>query len=167
MPKPSDWCYLACVATVLAAFAAPAWAQQNGQAPAQANSPMFKEPLTTANLFSRGKNKAAQPQTQNQTQGQMQPQAGPAPFRKRFFEKLDTNGDGIVTRDEFLAQANRQFNALDLNHDGRLTPDEINAAVEKAQANADANANPNANGAAMDDADAGGKKRKRNPAPAQ
>ncbi|MGJ3648895.1 EF-hand domain-containing protein [Sphingomonas sp. GlSt437] len=40
----------------------------------------------------------------------------------------DTNGDGTVSRDEFLANAARHFDELDANHDGKITPDEIAAA---------------------------------------
>lgn len=39
--------------------------------------------------------------------------------------RADTNGDGVITRDEALAQAAQRFDRMDLNHDGRLTPDEL------------------------------------------
>ncbi|MGL4313255.1 MAG: EF-hand domain-containing protein [Sphingomonas sp.] len=42
----------------------------------------------------------------------------------------DANGDGTVTRDEFLANAARHFDEMDANHDGKITPDEIAAARE-------------------------------------
>jgi hypothetical protein len=136
MPKLDPWCRLACVAMLL--IAAPAWAQQkSANAPPANNAPMFKEPLGAQTLFP-GKRKPGEvtPQMQPQAplQAQRQPRAA-APFKKRFFDKLDTNFDGIVSRAEFLAQANRQFDMLDLNHDGRLTADEINAVVVKAQPN--------------------------------
>jgi hypothetical protein len=63
----------------------------------------------------------------------------PEPFKKRFFDKLDTNFDEVVTREEFLRQARLQFEALDRNHNGKLTRDEIGG-------NANGNANSNANG---------------------
>jgi len=36
----------------------------------------------------------------------------------------DTNGDGVVSLDEFLAGAEERFNRLDENGDGELTPEE-------------------------------------------
>ena len=41
--------------------------------------------------------------------------------------RADTDGDGAISRAEFLAQATERFNRMDLNHDGRLTPDELGA----------------------------------------
>jgi hypothetical protein len=37
----------------------------------------------------------------------------------------DTNLDGLVTKAEFLAAADRRFNLLDKRHDGKLTLDEL------------------------------------------
>lgn len=39
--------------------------------------------------------------------------------------RADTNGDGVVTRAEALAQAGERFDRMDLNGDGKLTPDEM------------------------------------------
>ena len=39
--------------------------------------------------------------------------------------RADTNGDGIVSRDEALAQAGQRFDRMDMNHDGKLTRDEM------------------------------------------
>ncbi len=56
--------------------------------------------------------------------------------REAFFKKLDANGDGVVTRDEFMASPEFQknplstgdyFNKLDTNGDGELTLDEFTA----------------------------------------
>jgi Ca2+-binding EF-hand superfamily protein len=44
------------------------------------------------------------------------------------FAQFDRNGDGLITRDEFPADA-ALFNNLDLNRDGRLTRREIEQAV--------------------------------------
>jgi hypothetical protein len=40
----------------------------------------------------------------------------------------DANGDGVVTKDEFVAGALARFDAGDTNHDGSLTPAERQAA---------------------------------------
>lgn len=39
--------------------------------------------------------------------------------------RADTNGDGVVSREEALAQAGQRFDRMDLNHDGKLTRDEM------------------------------------------
>ena len=39
----------------------------------------------------------------------------------------DANGDGIVTREEALAAADRMFARLDTNKDGQISPEEMNA----------------------------------------
>ena len=39
--------------------------------------------------------------------------------------RADTNGDGVITREEMLAQAGERFDRMDLNHDGKLTRDEL------------------------------------------
>jgi Ca2+-binding EF-hand superfamily protein len=45
----------------------------------------------------------------------------------KAFQRADTNGDGVISRDEFLAQAASRFDKMDLNHDGAITPEEIRA----------------------------------------
>jgi hypothetical protein len=37
----------------------------------------------------------------------------------------DANGDGVLSRDEAMAQADARFDRLDVNKDGKLTPDEM------------------------------------------
>ncbi len=41
------------------------------------------------------------------------------------FVKIDTNGDGVVTKDEATAYAAKMFDEADTNHDGKLTQDEM------------------------------------------
>jgi hypothetical protein len=46
----------------------------------------------------------------------------------------DSDGDGVVTRDEAAADADRRFAAMDTNHDGKLTRDERRAWREQRRA---------------------------------
>ncbi|MDB5359183.1 MAG: hypothetical protein JWO51_480 [Rhodospirillales bacterium] len=39
-----------------------------------------------------------------------------------WFERIDTNHDGVVDRAEFITDAEAQFARMDLNHDGIITP---------------------------------------------
>lgn len=55
------------------------------------------------------------------------PPAGGNPMVDRLFARLDGNGDGKVTKDEWRGPAER-FTALDKNGDGAVTKDEIAAA---------------------------------------
>lgn len=45
------------------------------------------------------------------------------------FDQMDTNHDGVVTRDEIAANPKmaKRFDAADANHDGRVTPEEYQA----------------------------------------
>jgi len=49
------------------------------------------------------------------------------------FSKMDSNGDGVITRDEVAANPKlaRKFEAADMDHDGRVTADEAKAARGK------------------------------------
>jgi len=42
-----------------------------------------------------------------------------------WFYKADRNRDGVLTVDEFEADAERFFKVLDTNHDGQIDPDEL------------------------------------------
>jgi Ca2+-binding EF-hand superfamily protein len=43
------------------------------------------------------------------------------------FMRADTDGDGVITRDEALAASDKRFARLDTNGDGVLTQEEMNA----------------------------------------
>ena len=53
------------------------------------------------------------------------PPGGPGPRGGGMMMRADTNGDGVITRDEALAQAAQRFDRMDMNHDGKLTRDEM------------------------------------------
>jgi Ca2+-binding EF-hand superfamily protein len=59
-----------------------------------------------------------------------------------WFKAVDTNGDGVITKDEALAAANarveKEFTTFDTNHDGQITQDEIRAVHEAKRAEMEA-----------------------------
>jgi Ca2+-binding EF-hand superfamily protein len=58
------------------------------------------------------------------------------PDPSRIFDSADTNGDGIITRAEFLAAQERLFARLDRNGDGYIDKDDMSgrlAGRQKAQ----------------------------------
>jgi hypothetical protein len=42
-----------------------------------------------------------------------------------YFQEVDTQGNGYITKDEFLDHAERKFDAMDGNHDGKLSKQEV------------------------------------------
>lgn len=48
-----------------------------------------------------------------------------AEFRQRFFDQIDANHDGVVSRAEYQAWVDGRFDKLDSNHDGRVDATEI------------------------------------------
>jgi hypothetical protein len=48
--------------------------------------------------------------------------------------KGDTNGDGMISKDEFLSKAQERFGTTDANGDGNIDRDEAKAAHEKRRA---------------------------------
>lgn len=45
--------------------------------------------------------------------------------------QMDTNGDGVISHDEFTAYQEKQFTAMDKNGDKSLSADEIGASKRK------------------------------------
>ena len=50
---------------------------------------------------------------------------GDKPPEELWFAQADRDGDGKITRAEFLADAGRFFQLLDVNHDREIGPEEI------------------------------------------
>lgn len=50
---------------------------------------------------------------------------GPTAAQTAPAARGDANGDGMLSRDEAMAQADARFDRLDANKDGKLTPDEM------------------------------------------
>lgn len=48
-----------------------------------------------------------------------------------LFSRLDTNGDGVISKAEFDAFNDAHFKNLDTNHDGKITPDELRAVQDR------------------------------------
>ena len=57
------------------------------------------------------------------------PPAGPGGrgFGGRMFARLDTNGDGVIDREEYRALAAQRFDRMDTNKDGKVTAEERQA----------------------------------------
>jgi len=51
--------------------------------------------------------------------------SGDKPPEEIWFERVDANNDGKITRAEFMADAGRFFRMLDLNHNDEIGPEEI------------------------------------------
>jgi hypothetical protein len=50
---------------------------------------------------------------------------GPTSAQTAPSARGDADGDGVLTRDEAMAQADARFDRMDTNKDGKLTPDEM------------------------------------------
>lgn len=46
----------------------------------------------------------------------------------KMFEKHDTNGDGVISKDEFLNHASEKFSKMDADGNGEVTKEEGKAA---------------------------------------
>jgi len=53
------------------------------------------------------------------------PGATPPPAKPSAFDEIDTNHDGFISRDEFLAAQKKRFDEFDTNHDGKIDAKEI------------------------------------------
>ncbi len=51
-----------------------------------------------------------------------------------YFARSDSNSDGFISKDEFLAKALSRFGEIDTNHDGKVNPAEMKAYRESKKA---------------------------------
>lgn len=49
----------------------------------------------------------------------------------KMFERQDINGDGVISKDEFLASAEKKFEAMDSDGNGSVSKDEAKAHHKK------------------------------------
>lgn len=58
--------------------------------------------------------------------------ASPAEAQKsRIFKRLDTNDDGVITREEMRAAFRKRFAKFDTNSDGKVTLDEVESMADE------------------------------------
>lgn len=50
-----------------------------------------------------------------------------------MLKRADTDGDGKISRAEYLAQADKRFARIDANGDGQITKDELAAWTDRAR----------------------------------
>jgi opacity protein-like surface antigen len=100
--------------------------------------------LTLTALAAAGAASAATPATS--TTPSASATAAPSPgsrhaaWRQKFFDQIDTNHDGTISRAEYQAWVDGRFAKLDANGDGAVNADEIAtspAAVERVQKRAE------------------------------
>lgn len=53
---------------------------------------------------------------------------------EKIFSEQDANGDGAVSKDEFVAHSTKRFEEMDANKDGKVTKEEIKAHHEAKRA---------------------------------
>ena len=51
-----------------------------------------------------------------------------------YFQRMDRDKDGFVSKDEFMAQADRNFTRCDLDKDGRINTAECRQALRRPSA---------------------------------
>ena len=133
--------------------AAPVSAQN--QAPAQAQTPPFADPLGDRTVARKDAQAAAAQRfdlldanhdgalsseelaaarPQRPPGEAARPRRGGGEWKGRMMGMVDANHDGKVTKDEFVAAQLRRFDRMDADHDGELTAAERKAAIEAMRA---------------------------------
>lgn len=56
------------------------------------------------------------------------------PKGAKMFERMDTDKDGFVTKEEFMAEHEKHFAETDADADGKLTQDEVSKKMEELRA---------------------------------
>lgn len=51
--------------------------------------------------------------------------------REHHGPKMDTDGDGVVSKSEFIAAQEKRFDEMDANNDGKIQKEEFKSAREK------------------------------------
>ena len=51
--------------------------------------------------------------------------------KDRIFVKMDSDGNGVVEKEEFMDHTEERFDDMDINNDGEITKDEAEQAHEK------------------------------------
>ena len=77
--------------------------------------------LTAPHMHANGK--FAQSQSPDAQQTGVQQRR--AQFAQKYFDKIDTNHDGVVTQDEYIAAATAHFNKIDTNGSGQISAEQI------------------------------------------
>lgn len=62
--------------------------------------------------------------------------AADAPMHDKMghWKEADTNGDGVISKQEFMAEQEKRFKEIDTNGDGNISQDEMQAHREKRKA---------------------------------
>ena len=53
------------------------------------------------------------------------------PHKGKMFERHDTNGDGVISKSEFLAHAEERFSKMDADGNGEISKEEAKEAHKK------------------------------------
>jgi hypothetical protein len=96
--------------------------------------------LALSALVAAGLASAAGPAASTGTDTTPAPGSKQAQWRQQFFNKIDTNHDGVISRAEYQAWVDSRFSKLDTNGDGVVDADEVATsptAVERVQKRAE------------------------------
>jgi Ca2+-binding EF-hand superfamily protein len=81
--------------------------------------------LTPDELTRPGMHAHAQRVSADATASNTQQQDKRAAFKQKYFDRIDSNHDGVITQDEYIAAATAHFNKVDVNGTGEITAQQI------------------------------------------